>query len=109
MYLFEEDGKYYVQKAWNSEEEPTVISKEVYETCTRSDWREQSRKHRESTCRHKGTSRCTKDCNHCDRYDNEHIGRTCSLEMMAENRKLPLHVMPPPFARKAAYAGRIIR
>lgn len=85
-YVYEEDGKYYVQKSKKDDSEKTVISKEIFDTCRRTGWRESKRQSREKTCRDSKGVRCKGDCSKCPWLET---GRPLSLEQLAADGAEP--------------------
>lgn len=78
-YVYEEDGKYYVQKGKKDDREKTVISKEIFDICRRTGWKESKRKSREKICRDGKGVRCKGDCSKCPWLET---GKPLSLEQL---------------------------
>lgn len=80
MYLYEENGRYYVQKSKKDESEKATIPKEIFDMYRRDNWRESKHKEREKKCRDGKGIRCKDDCSKCSWRE---MGRPLSLEQLA--------------------------
>lgn len=87
MYLYKENGKYYVQKSKKETTEKTVISKEVFDLCRHSNWNETKRQSREKICRDGKGVRCKNDCGKCPWHKT---GGPLSLEQLEANGVEPV-------------------